>query len=45
MGPKPETRLSKEDARRLAEAAGFVFKKEFEAGTHHYGLVFTKPRR
>jgi ubiquinone/menaquinone biosynthesis C-methylase UbiE len=45
MGPKPETRLAKEDARRLAEAAGFVFKKEFEAGAHHYGLVFTKPRR
>jgi ubiquinone/menaquinone biosynthesis C-methylase UbiE len=45
MGPKPESRLSREEARRLAEAAGFVFKKEFEAGPHHYGLVFTKPRR
>lgn len=45
MGPKPESRLAREDARHLAEAAGFVFKKEFEAGAHHYGLVFTKPRQ
>lgn len=45
MGPRPESRLSKEEARRLAESSGFVFKKEFEAGPNHYGLVFTNPRK
>ena len=45
MGPAPEHRLSKDETRKLAETAGFTFKKEFEAGPHHYGLVFTKPRR
>jgi len=45
MGPAPAHRLSKDQARKLAETAGFVFTKEFEAGPHHYGLVFTKPRQ
>lgn len=45
MGPAPERRLAKEETMRLAQTAGFFLKKEFEAGPHHYGLVFTKPRQ
>lgn len=44
LGPSPEKRLSKQEAAQLATAAGFAPIKDFEAGPHHYGLVFTKPR-
>lgn len=42
IGPAPEKRLSKEDAAAAALAAGYRLEKEFEAGPHHYGLVFRK---
>ena len=45
MGPSPDHRLPKDEAIRLGAAAGLTLKKEFEAGPHHYGLVFTKPRQ
>ncbi len=44
FGPAPDHRISKEDAVKIATGAGFALKKEFSAGTYHYGLVFTKPR-
>lgn len=43
IGPAAEKRLTKEDAAEMARKAGFAFKKDFEAGPHHYALVFTKP--
>jgi len=43
FGPDQSTRVSADEARKLAEAAGLVFLKAFEPGRFHYGLVFTKP--
>lgn len=42
MGPPINLRIKKETSRSLAEEAGFEFGKEFEAGSHHYGLFFVK---
>lgn len=43
IGPHPENIISKERARALFEAGGFVFDREItEPGAHHYGLVFSK---
>lgn len=42
-GPAPALRVPKALAKRLAEAVGFRLDKEFDAGSHHYGLVFVKP--
>ncbi|MBI3627549.1 MAG: class I SAM-dependent methyltransferase [Candidatus Sungbacteria bacterium] len=41
-GPKPEFRIAKARARELCESSGFMLDREFEAGTHHYGLLFKK---
>ena len=38
-----ENRITKEEAKQLAEKSGFKLKKEFEAGKYHYGLVFQRP--
>jgi len=42
MGPPINLRVKKETVRSLAEDSGFEFSKEFEAGSHHYGLFFAK---
>ena len=42
LGPPPSMRLGKESVKSLAQQAGFKSEKEFEAGTHHYGLLFKK---
>ena len=41
LGSK-EGRISSEEVKRMVEPLGFKLEKEFEAGAHHYGLVFTK---
>ncbi|MDP3727719.1 MAG: methyltransferase domain-containing protein [bacterium] len=41
-GPSTALRIPKSNARHLAEDAGFALEKEFEAGSHHYGLLFMK---
>lgn len=42
LGPPPSMRLGKDAVKSLAEQAGFKLEKEFETGTHHYGLLFKK---
>lgn len=42
LGPSVEKRLSPEKAKELAQSAGLKLLEEFEAGPHHYGLVFEK---
>ena len=43
---KTETKIklvSEKESRQICEKAGFVFVKTFEAGDHHYGLIYKKP--
>lgn len=40
LGPDSVYIVSEEIARSLFENNGFVLEKRFEAGAHHYGLVF-----
>lgn len=40
MGPVKKEVVRKERAIELAEKAGFELSEEFEAGAHHYGLLF-----
>jgi len=42
LGPK-ESRVSTEEVKKIAEEIYLKLEKEFEAGSYHYGLVFTKP--
>ena len=41
-GPSLDHRLGKSEARQFFEKNSFVFFKEFNAGSHHYGLIFKK---
>lgn len=42
MGPIANEVVSKETATDFCLSAGFSFKEEFEAGAHHYGILFSK---
>ena len=42
MGPVSAVRVSAKAAAEYAATAGFGDMREFDAGTHHYGLVFVK---
>ncbi len=42
IGPQEGWRISADEVKRLAEAEGFTFHKNFDAGEYHYGLVFVK---
>ncbi len=42
MGPHPDHVCTKETALTLAQGAGLMLAKEFNAGAHHYGLIFRK---
>lgn len=39
LGPTPQTVVKKERALGIFERAGFQFKKDVNAGDHHYGFV------
>ncbi|MDP3093917.1 MAG: class I SAM-dependent methyltransferase [bacterium] len=43
MGPEGG-RISPSEVEELAKSLGFVLDREIEAGSHHYGLLFKKPR-
>lgn len=40
MGPIKEDVVKKEKALEFAASTGFALAREFEAGAHHYGLIF-----
>jgi ubiquinone/menaquinone biosynthesis C-methylase UbiE len=42
MGPHSDHVIYKDDAVKLALAAGFTMDREINAGTHHYGIIFRK---
>ncbi|MDO8604189.1 MAG: methyltransferase domain-containing protein [bacterium] len=42
LGPSPKMVVTKDSARALCEAEGFVIKDEVPAGAHHYGFVMFK---
>lgn len=42
LGPPVERRLDRERAKQIVGAEGFEFAGEFEAGKHHWGLIFKK---
>lgn len=42
MGPHPEDVCAEEEALAHARAVGLTFVKAFDAGAHHYGLLFRK---
>lgn len=41
LGPHPDHIITKEEARHLFENAGFRFESFINAGSHHYGMVFS----
>ena len=42
LGPPTELRVAKRNVIRMAESVSFKLAREFEAGEHHYGLLFVK---
>jgi len=42
IGPQEVDVVTKESAESLARANGFELSREFPAGSHHYGLIFSK---
>lgn len=40
MGPHPDHVLPESQTIELFEGAGFALDKKFDAGSHHYGLLF-----
>lgn len=42
IGPQPGNIVSEETVKTLFDNAGFQFDRRFDAGAHHYGLIFKK---
>lgn len=43
VGPPGSQRVSRQNAEKICQAQGLRLEKEFNAGSHHYGLIFRKP--
>ena len=43
FGPHGAHLVTKETASALASGAGFAYAREFDAGSHHYGLIYKRP--
>lgn len=43
LGPAMNIRIPKDAAESLAAQIGFQPERSFEAGSHHYGVLFVKP--
>ncbi len=43
LGPPLETRLAVEEAQQCFEGVGWMMRDRFDAGDHHYGLLFQRP--
>ncbi len=42
IGPKPEQRIDKSQVKKIAVILNLKLVDEFQAGPHHYGLIFSK---
>jgi arsenite methyltransferase len=42
LGPQPEHIFPEDQARAVAESAGFSCMQEIDAGVYHYGLIYKK---
>lgn len=42
LGPKPEQIVTPDTARRIFETGPFKYQKSFDAGEHHYGMIFER---
>ena len=42
FGPPLKNRINRKEAEEIFLKAGLRFEKEFSAGDHHYGLIFSK---
>lgn len=42
MGPQPDDIIVESKTKHLFTEKGFKFEMEFDAGDHHYGLIFLK---
>lgn len=43
LGPQPSDVVTEGAARALFESAGCTYERSFEAGGHHYGIMFRTP--
>lgn len=43
FGPEPATRVPRDEAKRLAAAAGLIIEKDLDPGKYHYGFLCRKP--
>lgn len=44
VGPHAGSVVRRTVAQSLAEGAGLRFEKDIDAGSHHYGMIFRKPK-
>ena len=42
LGPSPQMVVTKESARTMCEAEGFIVKNEIPTGGHHYGFIMLR---
>jgi predicted methyltransferase len=43
IGPSADMVFNKDKAKEVFSQAGFVLEREVATGSHHYGIIFSKP--